>query len=107
MNAFELREKRIKLDLTQAELAKMAGVSTKTIANYEKGEVIPETKMELLHNLLNKKEELLLNEPSSFYGEEKNIIENLKLEISLKDKIIKLQEEKIELILKSENKEEK
>ncbi|MBF2709124.1 hypothetical protein [Flavobacterium soyangense] len=47
----------------------------------------------------------MLNEPEAIYSEEKNIIENLKSEIKLKDKIIQLQEEKIELILKSEKKD--
>ena len=44
MNALEIKEKRKKLGLTQDELAKKLGVSLKTISNYEKGEVIPESK---------------------------------------------------------------
>lgn len=102
MNALEIKNKRKELGLKQADLAKKIGVSLKTISNYENGEVIPESKIELLRSILDKKEVIILNEPAPTYGEEKNIIDNLKLEIKLKDKIIQLQEEKIELILKSE-----
>ena len=105
MNALEIKNKRKELDLTQADLAKKLGVSLKTVSNYENGEVIPESKIELLRDILFKKEVIILNEPTPIYGEEKNIIENLKLEIKLKDKIIQLQEEKIELILNSEKKD--
>lgn len=105
MNALEIKTNRKKLGLNQDELAKRLGVSVKTISNYENGEVIPESKKELLHKILNETEEIVLKEPPSDYNEEKNIIEQLKLEIKLKDKIIQLQEEKIELILKSENKD--
>ena len=105
MNALEIKTNLKKLGLNQDELAKRLGVSVKTISNYENGEVIPESKKELLHKILNETEEIVLKEPPSDYNEEKNIIEQLKLEIKLKDKIIQLQEEKIELILKSENKD--
>jgi len=105
MNALEIKNKRKELGLTQADLAKKLGVSLKTVGNYENGEVIPESKLELLRNILFEKEVIILNEPNVTYGEEKNIIENLKMEIKLKDKIIQLQEEKIELILKSEKKD--
>jgi len=48
----QIRERRKELNLTQDELAKKIGVSKRTIINYEKGEVIPETKAEILHNVL-------------------------------------------------------
>jgi len=105
MNALEIKKRRKELGLNQAELAKKLGVSLKTVSNYENGEVIPESKLELLHNILFEKEVIILNEPNAGYDEEKNIIENLKMEIKLKDKIIQLQEEKIELILNSEKKD--
>ena len=105
MNALEIKNRRKELGLKQAELAKKLGVSLKTISNYENGEVIPESKIALLRSILNEKEVIILNEPITLYGNEKNIIENLKLEIKLKDKIIQLQEEKIELILHSEKKD--
>lgn len=105
MNALEIKNRRKELGLKQAELAKKLGVSLKTISNYENGEVIPESKIALLRSILDEKEVIILNEPIPLYGNEKNIIENLKLEIKLKDKIIQLQEEKIELILHSEKKD--
>lgn len=52
MNALEIKEARKRLGFTQADLAKKLGVSLKTISNYEKGEVIPTTKIELLHSIL-------------------------------------------------------
>lgn len=64
MNALEIREGRKKLNLTQAQLAKKAGVSVKTISNYEKGAVIPESKMDLLHSLLSNN---TLNEAAAEY----------------------------------------
>jgi transcriptional regulator with XRE-family HTH domain len=53
MNSLELRENRKKMGLTQEELAKRAGVARKTIINYEKGEVIPESKRELFNIIFN------------------------------------------------------
>lgn len=43
---------RDNLGLTQEELAKKIGVSRNTIINYEKGGVIPESKIQLLQSLL-------------------------------------------------------
>jgi len=102
MNALDIKNKRKELGLNQADLAKRLGVSLKTISNYENGEVIPESKMALLHNILDEKEVTILNEPAPTYGIEKDIIENLKLEIELKNKIIQLQEKIIELNIKKE-----
>lgn len=67
MNALEIKENRKKLNLTQAELAKMVGVTTKTISNYENGEVIPESKKELLLSIFNKESNITLNEPNTDY----------------------------------------
>ena len=102
MKALEIKNKRKELGLTQADLAKKLGVSLKTVSNYENGEVIPESKVELLRTILSKEEVIILNEPATSYGEEKNIIENLKIQIELRDRIIQLQEEKMQLILNAE-----
>ena len=53
MNAEEIKEKRKKLGLTQDDLAKKIGTTKRTIVNYEKGEVIPISKQEILHQVLN------------------------------------------------------
>lgn len=94
MNALEIRKKRKELKLTQSQLAEMLGVSLKTISNYEKGEVIPQSKKELLHKILN--EEIsnnLVSEPVSEYvkltGYEKKIQE-LEERIAEIKEIIKL-----------------
>lgn len=52
MTSLEIKEKRKKLKLTQLELAKMLGVSLKTISNYENGGPIPEQAMNLLRIVL-------------------------------------------------------
>jgi len=68
MNALEIKENRKKLNLTQAELAVKLGVSLKTVSNYEKGDVIPDTKQELLLSIFNKKNSNnTLNEPEAIY----------------------------------------
>lgn len=56
MNALDIKENRKKLKLTQEELAKLLGVSKRTVINYEKGEVIPETKSELLRKIFSESE---------------------------------------------------
>lgn len=53
MNGNEIRKKREQLGLTQSELAALIGVSLRTIQNYEKDGVIPSSKSEILHNVLN------------------------------------------------------
>ena len=52
MKALDIKEKRKKLKLTQLELAKMLGVSLKTISNYETGGPIPEQAINLLRIVL-------------------------------------------------------
>lgn len=64
MKALEIKKKRKELGLTQADLAKSLGVSLRTISNYEKGEVIPETKQGLLHAILSNNS---INEPETLY----------------------------------------
>jgi len=64
MNALEIKNRRRELGLTQADLAKKLGVSLKTVSNYENGEVIPESKKELLLNILSNN---TLQEPALFY----------------------------------------
>lgn len=49
MNAKDLINNRKKSKLTQKQLAEKLGVDRRTIINYEKGELIPESKVKLLH----------------------------------------------------------
>jgi len=93
MNALEIKQKRKKLGLTQEELAKKLGVSLKTISNYEKGEVIPESKKELLHKILNSESNNTLNEPEENYtiqDEFEEKISQVKEKISEHNQIIEL-----------------
>ena len=54
MNSLDIKKLRIKLGVTQKELALLTGNSERTIINYEKGKVIPKTKHAIFHNLLNR-----------------------------------------------------
>lgn len=72
MKGLEIKKNRKKLNLTQAELAIQLGVSLKTVSNYEKGEVIPETKRVLLHNIFKK----LNEEHGEFTIESQNKVED-------------------------------
>ena len=51
MNTLDIKKIRKSLKLTQTELAEKLGVHYKTIQNWEKGGVIPESKKILLRNL--------------------------------------------------------
>lgn len=52
MRGEEIKKKRNELKLTQEELGKILGVDKRTIINYEKGGIIPDSKSELLHNFI-------------------------------------------------------
>lgn len=52
MRGEEIKKKRNELNLTQEELGRILGVSKRTIINYEKGKIIPDSKIELLHNFI-------------------------------------------------------
>lgn len=68
MNGIEIKEKRIKLGLTQEELANLIGVSKNTVLNYEKGNTIPDSKIKILESVLNKEYPNIANEPKTTYG---------------------------------------
>jgi len=99
MNAQELKKMRKEAGLTQQELANLIGVSLKTIQNYENGEVIPETKHEILHRVLSK---AIVKEPETSYEftskECFEKVENLKNETKLKDQIIDLLTTQVDLL---------
>lgn len=54
MDGIEIKKRRKSLGLTQEKLAKMIGVSKKTIVNYEGGSIIPESKKDILLVVLKK-----------------------------------------------------
>ncbi|EKT3963210.1 helix-turn-helix domain-containing protein [Flavobacterium psychrophilum] len=53
MSDLEVKAIRKNLDISQTELAKLLGISLRTVQNWEAGEKIPNTKHEMLRNLLN------------------------------------------------------
>jgi len=53
MDSQKVKEIRKKLGVSQTEFAEMLGVSTDTILNYEKGKVIPKSKIPLLQDIEN------------------------------------------------------
>mgnify|MGYP000861551173 CR=1 FL=1 len=56
MNDLEIKKVRKKLKMSQAELARLLGVSLRTIQNWEAGENIPSTKHEILRGFINQEE---------------------------------------------------
>ncbi|MGG7036396.1 MAG: S24 family peptidase [Flavobacterium sp.] len=74
MNSLDIKEIRSKLKLSQSELAKMLGISLRTVQNWEAGEAIPKTKHEILRSLqigklpIDKKTDDVVNETGSVYN---------------------------------------
>lgn len=123
MNDLNIKELRIQKGLSQNELAKKIGVSRQTIVNYEKGEVIPESKRDILYNILLNKETNVVKENVECYtktlgGYSKKIsekeeeiktrLETIKLlkekkqDFSHQEKIISLLKEQIDIIKQAE-----
>lgn len=68
MDALEIKTIRKKLGLTQADFAKKIGVSRDTVINYERGDKIPDSKIEMLNNLLFEKDEPKIGlSPTGYY----------------------------------------
>lgn len=51
MNELDIKDLRLKLGVTQRELAEMVGVSEKTVQNWEYGKPIPTTKHQILRTI--------------------------------------------------------
>lgn len=51
MNGLDIKNLRLKLGVTQRELAEMVGVSEKTVQNWEYGKPIPTTKHQILRTI--------------------------------------------------------
>ena len=66
MNGMETREFREKFGLSQERFAKILGVTTRTVQNWEAGGTIPQSKQEILH-------EISLNPQLYIGGEQSNI----------------------------------
>lgn len=57
MNELDIKDLRLKLGVTQRELAEMVGVSEKTVQNWEYGKPIPTTKHQILRTIQSGMEE--------------------------------------------------
>ena len=66
MNDLDVKEIREKFGLSQEKLAKLLGVTTRTIQNWEAGNVIPDSKHEILR-------ELMLKPQAYFGGDQSNV----------------------------------
>lgn len=98
MNDLNIKELRKEKGFSQTELAKKIGVSRQTIINYEKGEVIPESKKEILYNILQNKTIDFVNENAEHYtkppsGYTKKILE-IEEEIKVRMETIKILKDK-------------
>jgi len=99
INNLNIKELRQEKGFSQTELAKRIGVSRQTIVNYEKGEVIPESKKELLYNILHNTPVDLVNEAAEDYTP---TIKGYVQKISDIDEEIKLRTETIKLLKETE-----
>lgn len=66
MNEIDVKELREKLGISQEKLAKLLGITARTVQNWEAGGVIPQTKKEILH-------EMSLRPQFFFSGEQQNV----------------------------------
>jgi transcriptional regulator with XRE-family HTH domain len=101
MKDLNIKDLRNDKGFSQAELARRIGVSRQTIVNYEKGEVIPESKKELLYNILLDIPVLFVNEKGEEYTPTMKGYTNKVSEI---EEEIKIRIETIK-ILKNQNKD--
>lgn len=90
MKNLNIKEIRKELNLTQSEFAKKLGVSRQTVVNYENGLTIPESKKDLLYNIL--QNEGIAKEPDLQYNNSSGYdikINQLQEEIAARKNIIK------------------
>ena len=103
MNDINVKIIRKKLNLTQEKFAKLIGVSKNTVLNYEKGRKIPDSKITILHNLIDQYEEnTMVNEQITNYGIPTELtldpVEDLRNQIYLLKDKLKDKEEIITLL---------
>lgn len=74
MNTIDVKKIRKNLNLTQQQLAEMIGVSRNTIVNYERGDVIPESKRALLCRITTNGGNVFEEEGSSIVQQKNELI---------------------------------
>jgi len=65
---------RKKLDISQEEFAKLLGVSSRTVQNWERGKPIPDSKREMLLNLSNGNKSAQLKPMPYFGGDDGSVV---------------------------------
>lgn len=65
---------REKLDISQEEFAKLLGVSSRTVQNWERGKTIPDSKREMLLNLANGNKSSPLKPMPYFGGDDGSVV---------------------------------
>ena len=68
MNEMETREIREKFGLSQERFAKLLGVTTRTVQNWEAGGTIPQTKQAILHEMSENPQLYIGGEQSNING---------------------------------------
>jgi len=68
MSILEIKKIRSELNLSQEELAKMIGVSIRTIQNWEAGKVIPKSKYAILHDLKSRNSNIVNEKVEKVHG---------------------------------------
>lgn len=68
MNEMETREIREKFGLSQERFAKLLGVTTRTVQNWEAGGTIPQTKQAILHEISENPQLYIGGEQSNING---------------------------------------
>lgn len=103
----DIKKIRKQLNLSQEEFGKKIGVTRQTIINYEKGDIIPDSKIDILSKLIDSsnpdvKENLtILSEPEVVYSSTVNkdqYIKSLERTIEIQSNNIKILEEMIEML---------
>ena len=74
----DVRAIREKVGISQEEFAKLLGVSSRTVQNWERGKTIPDSKREMLRKIANDKAETPLK-PQSYFGGDDGAVVSLPL----------------------------
>jgi transcriptional regulator with XRE-family HTH domain len=98
----EIKKLRKRINLTQAELARECGVSSRTVQNWEKGETVPESMRKLLDNIVEKYESNSLNISSNTNNIKSNNVNSddaIKMLTSVFENQLKVKDEQIDRLL--------
>ena len=89
MNDLYIKKKRLKLGISQDELAKKIGVSIRTVQNWEAGKVIPKSKYAILQKLFCENSDATV-EPEQFDNDLFEVVKSQQRTIESLSKTIEL-----------------